>query len=100
MTRKLGQVMLVIFGSALALGLISGCDDGSDTVVIYEDMVTFVNDYGEPIVIQPFDAVLFDGESIDFDVGGDIVHVVVFRESDGLVLLEVDVEAGEVWVVQ
>ena len=99
MKRKLGHVMLVILGSVLALGLISGCDDG-DSVVIYEDTVTFVNDYGEPIVIQPFDAVLFDGESIDFDIGGDIVQVVVFRESDGLVLLEVNVEAGEVWVVQ
>jgi hypothetical protein len=100
MTKRLGYVMLAIVGSALALGLISGCDDGGDSVAIHEDRVTFVNDYGQPIVIQPFDAVLFHGESADFDIGGDIVHVVVFRESDGLVLLEVDVEAGEVWVVQ
>ena len=100
MKRRIGRVMLVILGSVLALGFISGCHDDHDSVVIHEDRVTFVNDYGEAIIVQPFDAVLFHGESIDFDIGGDIVHVVVFREHDGLVLLEVDVEAGDVWVVQ
>ena len=92
--------MLAILGGILALGLISGCDDGDDSVAIQEDLVTFVNEYGQPIVVQPFGAVLVNGEAADFDIGGDIVHVIVFRESDGLVLLEVDVEGGEVWVVQ
>jgi len=101
MPKKTGYIILACLVGALVLGISGGCHDGDDGVVIIEDdVVTFVNDFGEPIVVQPFDVVLVHGDAVDFDIGNDIVHAVVFREADGLVLLDTDVEAGDVWIIQ
>ena len=52
------------------------------------------------IVIEPFGEVLYPGESIDIDIGGDVVYVTIYRDYDGLILLQTDVIAGDVWVIQ
>ncbi len=91
----------------LSLGLIAivfmatGCGgDGSSSIIVTDEVVTFINDTDYAIVIDPFDAALSSGGVVDIEIGNDIVYVVVFRQFDGLILLETDVAAGDVWVIQ
>ena len=99
MLRKSTYVLLGL-GLAVITLIVSGCSGGSDFLVIDDDMVTFVNDYGEIIAIEPFGEVLYPGETVDIDIGNDVVYVTVYREFDGLILLQTDVMAGDVWVIQ
>ena len=99
MFKKIGYILVIPATLALLL-FAMGCDDDDDHVYAGDDIVTFVNEYGEAILIQPFGTVLDHGDAVDFDINGDIVHVVVFRNFDGVVLLDTDVEGGDVWVIQ
>ena len=85
--------------SAIAL-IVSGCSGDGEVLVIDDDVVTFVNNYGEIIVIEPFGEVLYPGETVDIDIGNDVVYVTVYRDFDGLILLQTDVVSGDVWVIQ
>jgi len=99
MLRKLTYILLGL-GLATITLIVSGCSGNSDYLVIDDDVVTFVNDYGEIIVIEPFGEVLYPGETVDIDIGDDVVYVTVYRDFDGLILLQTDVVSGDVWVIQ
>jgi hypothetical protein len=100
------QIRLLVALSILAgLGL-SGlaCDDGGHDVVVIDDggyaLATIENHSPDAIVIEPFGDYLYAGEAIDYDLGPDIVHIIVVRDWDGLVLLETDLAAGDVWIIE
>jgi len=78
----------------------TGCNDNGSAVVVADSIVTFSNDTVYTIVIAPFNTVLYPGDVVDIEIEDDIVHVVVYRDIDGLILLETEVVAGEVWIIQ
>jgi len=86
-----------------SLGLAGlGCD--GDGYVIVDDsgylLATIENQSPDAIVVEPFADLLFPGEAVDYDLGPDIVHIVVVRDFDGLILLETDLRAGDVWIIE
>ena len=99
MFKKTGYIMTgLVLVAIMLIGI--GCDNNGDVIYLDDDYVTFVNDYGESIIVEPFGTLLYPGGSVDIDIGNDIVFVTVIREFDGLILLETDVEGGDVWVIQ
>lgn len=95
---------VAIVGLLAALGIAGlACDGTSGDVVIYDGLsalATIENQSPDTVVVEPFGDVLFPGEAVDYDLGGDIVHTIVVRDFDGLVLLETDLAAGDVWIIQ
>jgi hypothetical protein len=96
---------LAVFGLLATLGLLGvACDDSGRDVVVtdYGDggIATIENNSPDAVVIEPFGDLLLPGESIDYDLGMDSVSIVVVRDFDGLVLLETDLVAGDVWIVE
>ena len=88
-----------------ALGL-SGlaCDGTSDGIIIIDDSgflpATVENQSPDDVVVEPFGDFLAPGEAVDYDIGPDVVHIIVVRDFDGLILLETDLVAGAVWIIQ
>ena len=86
------------------LGLSGLACDGDGEVVIVENGVyvfaTIENQSPDAIVVEPFGDFLYPGEAVDYDLGPDIVHIVIVRDFDGLILLETDLAAGDVWIIQ
>ena len=80
------------------------CDGYSDGVIIVDDsgylLATIENQSPDGIVVEPFGDFLMPGEAVDYDLGPDIVHIIVIRDFDGLVLLETGLAAGDVWIIQ
>ncbi|MBN1918459.1 MAG: hypothetical protein JW889_11155 [Verrucomicrobia bacterium] len=96
---------LAILGLLATLGLVGlACDDGGRDVVVIDHggggIASIENQSHDAIVVEPFGDYLLPGEAIDYDLGWDIVHVVVVRDFDGLVLLETNLAAGDVWIIQ
>jgi len=96
---------LAVIGLLAMLALIGiACDDnGRDVVVIDhggDGIASIENNSPDAIVVEPFGDLLLPGESIDYELGPEIVHIVIVRDFDGLVLLETDLAAGDVWVVE
>jgi hypothetical protein len=93
-----------------ALGLLAGLAlselacDGNGSVVVVDDggyaLASIENQSPDAIVVEPFGDYLLPGEAADYDLGPDIVHIIIVRDFDGLVLLETDLAAGDVWIVQ
>jgi hypothetical protein len=100
------QVRLLVALSIFAGLALSGlaCDDSGHDTVIYDHggnaLATIENHSPDAIVIEPFGDHLYAGEAIDYDLGYDVVHIVVVRDWDGLVLLETDLAAGDVWIIE
>ena len=93
-------VLLVLAGLGLS-GL--ACDDGRDVVIIDDGayaLATIENQSPDAIVVEPFGDLLYPGEAVDYDLGPDIVHIIIVRDFDGLVLLDTNLAAGDVWIVQ
>ena len=87
------------------LGLSGLACDGEGGYVVYDDvggyaLATIENQSPDSIVVEPFGDWLLPGEAADYDLGPDIVHIIVVRDWDGLILLETDLIAGDVWVIQ
>ena len=102
MKKLLRPLAAVVVLAGLGLSGL-GCDGDGSTVVVYDDgyaLATIENDSPDAIVIEPFGDFLLSGEGVDYDLGPDIVHITVIRDFDGLVLLETDLMAGDVWVIQ
>ena len=91
---------------ALLAGLgLSGlaCDGGGEVVIVENGVYAFAtieNQSPDAIVVEPFGDLLYPGEAVDYDLGPDIVHIVIVRDFDGLILLETDLAAGDVWIIQ
>jgi hypothetical protein len=97
---RAAAALLLLGGFGLS-GL--GCDDSRDVVVIEDDayaLASIENHSPDAIVVEPFDDYLSPGEAVDYDLGPDIVHIIVVRDFDGLVLLETDLAAGDVWIIE
>jgi hypothetical protein len=89
--------LVIVTGLGLA-GL--GCD--GDGYVIDDTgylLATIENQSPDAIVVEPFGDLLFPGEAVDYDLGPNIVHTIVVRDFDGLILLETDLVAGDVWII-
>ena len=99
-TTMLRKSTYILLGLAVITLIVSGCSGDGDFLVIDDDVVTFVNDSGEIIVIEPFGAVLLPGESVDIPIGNEAVYVIVYSDFDDYVFLETYVEPGDVWVIQ
>ena len=84
-----------------ALGL-SGlaCDGDSEVIASGFLLATVDNQSPDGVVVEPFGDFLAPGEAVDYDIGPDVVHIIVVRDFDGLVLLETDLIAGDVWIIQ
>jgi hypothetical protein len=102
---KMKKLLRPLAALVLLTGLgISGlaCDGGGG----YYDqgggygLARIENQSPDTIVVEPFGDWLQPGEAVDYDLGPDIVHIIVVRHFDGLVLLETDLVAGDVWIVQ
>jgi hypothetical protein len=96
-TVKILSLMLLLGTTAAQL---AGC--GNDDVYVYRDgyyYITIVNDSPWAIYVEPFGIFLGPRDTADIDVYYDYVHVVVFREYDGLVLADLDMAGGDVLVV-
>jgi len=97
---------LAVFGLLAALGLLGiACDEsGNHDVVVIDHggggIASIENHSPDAIVVEPFGDLLLPGEAIDYDLGPDIVHIVIVRDYDGLVLLETNLAAGDVWIVE
>lgn len=95
---------LVVLSILAGLGL-SGlaCDGHGYDGPIYDDgyaLATIENHSPDAIVIEPFGDYLYPNEAIDYDLGPDVVHIIVVRDFDGLVLLDTDLVAGDVWIIE
>jgi hypothetical protein len=105
-----GPAMKTLLRPAVALLLLAGlglsglaCDDGRDVVIVddgFYELATIENQSPDAIVVEPFGDFLYPGEAVDYDLGYDAVHIIVVRDFDGLVLLETDLVAGDVWIIQ
>lgn len=92
--------LLILAGLGLS-GL--ACDEGRDVVIIDDGgyaLATIENQSPDAIVVEPFGDLLYSGEAIDYDLGPNLVHIIIVRDFDGLVLLDTDLGAGDVWIVQ
>jgi len=80
--------------------LLTGC--GGDDVYVYRDgyYITIINDTPWDVFVEPFGFLLAPGDSVDADIGPDIVRVVAIRDFDGLILADIDMVTGEVLVIQ
>lgn len=88
--------LLVLVG--ITATLLAGCHNDRH-VDYYDYYVTIVNDTYWTIYVEPFGYYMDPGDIVQFDVGYDIVHVIVIRHPDGLVLAELDMPAGSEFVV-
>ena len=98
-TRKITTAILFV---TFALPMLAGCSGGGElfsTTGTDPDIVTFVNDTGYPVVIDPWGTLLYPGEIVDIFVGFDLVNVIVYREFDGLILFAGTVAGGETWYI-
>jgi hypothetical protein len=96
---------LAVLGLLATLGLLGiACDGASRDVVVIDHggggIASIENQSPDAVVIEPFGDLLLPGEAIDYDLGPDIVHIVIVRNYDGLVLLETNLAAGDVWIVE
>ena len=102
--------MKALLRPAAALLLLAGlglsglaCDEGRDVVIIDDGgyaLASIENQSPDAIVVEPFGDLLYPGEAVDYDLGPDIVHIIIVRDFDGLVLLDTDLAASDVWIVQ
>jgi len=88
---------LLLLGTTAVL--IGGCGDHHDYGG-YDYSITVINDTPWDIFVEPWGFLLAPGDSMDVDVGYDIVHVLAIRHFDGLVLADVDMAYGDVLVVE
>ena len=104
--RSIMRPLRALAALALLAGLaLSGLAcDGDGSVVVVDDgayaLATIENQSPDAIVVEPFGDFLYPGEAVDYDLGPDYVHIVIVRDFDGLILLETDLAAGDVWIVQ
>ncbi len=90
--------LLLLLGTTAVL--VTGC--GDDEVHIYHDSyyITIINDTPWDVFVEPFGFLLAPGDSVDADVGYDVVRVVAIRDFDGLILADVDMVSGDILVIQ
>jgi len=96
--RPLAAVLLLA-----GLGISGLACDGDGTVIVHDGpygLATIENHSLDAIVIEPFGDFLLPGEAVDYDLGPDVVYISVIRDFDGLVLLETELVAGDVWVIE
>jgi hypothetical protein len=78
--------------------------EGDGSVTVFDGstyaLASIENQSPDAIVVEPFGDYLQPGEAVDYDLGPDMVHIVIVRDFDGLILLETDLGAGDVWIVQ
>ena len=90
--------LLLLLGTTAVL--LAGCG-GYDSYYYHDDyFITIINDSPWDIFIEPFGVLLAPGDTVDFEVGYDIVHIIAWRDFDGLILAELDMAEGEVLVVE
>ena len=104
--RSIMRPLRALAALALLAGLaLSGlaCDENGNVIVVEDGayaLATIENQSPDAIVVEPFGDFLYPGEAVDYDLGPDIVHIVIVRDFDGLILLETNLAAGDVWIVQ
>ncbi len=98
--KSLVRILAVFLLLGTAASLLGGCGDGDHHHDMVEDFsITVINDTPWDIFVEPFGFLLAPGDTVDIDVGYDVVHVIAVRHFDGLVLAELDMVRGDVLVV-
>ncbi len=90
--------LLLLLGTTAIL--LAGCGDG-EHVYHGDYYITVVNHTPWDVYVEPFGVFLPPGGVLDQPVSYDVVHVMVIRDFDSLLLAELDMVAGgpplEIW---
>jgi hypothetical protein len=89
--------LLLLLGTTMTL--LGGCGNDDCCYAVYDCYVTVINDSPWAVFVEPFGVFMYPGESVDLEIICDCVHVVVFRDADGLILAELDMCSGDVLVI-
>jgi hypothetical protein len=89
--------LLLLLGTAMTL--LGGCGNDDYCCATYDYYITVINDSPWVVFVEPFGIFLNPRETIDIEIGYDVVRVLVLRDFDGLILAELDMVSGDVLVV-